>query len=115
MPHDRDEVGPAQRPRHVHRHLPHALRGVDKEERPLGAAEGGRLRDGLQGAHLVVAVHDGDQRRLGAEGGGELGQPDEALAADAELLLKDWGYCGGGWKDRQFVPVRGSIRFKNEA
>ena len=55
------------------------LDGVGVEESAGGVGDGGEFGDGLDDAGLVVGEHDGDEPRVGAEGGCEGGGLDEAV------------------------------------
>src|SRR5262249_61179746 len=60
------------------------------------------LRDGLDGADLVVGVHDGDETGSGADRAGDVGGIDEAVRVDGDagdrgaLALQPIGGGGGG-------------------
>ena len=54
------------------------------EEGSGGVGDGGEFGEGLDDAGLVVAVHDADERGVGADGGGEGGGLDDALGVAGE-------------------------------
>ena len=59
--------------------------GVEGDARVVRLDDARDLGDRLDGADLVVGVHDGDQGRVGAQGAREVVGVDEALAVDREV------------------------------
>ena len=53
---------------HVHRDLADGLGRVGVHQRAVAMGDLGQLSDGLDGAHLVVGVHDGHQQGVGGDG-----------------------------------------------
>jgi hypothetical protein len=66
-------------------HLAHGLDRVGVEQHAPGLAQGGDLRDGEDGAGLVVGVHDGDKSRILADGPGQLVQVEAPPVVHAEI------------------------------
>ena len=60
-------------------HMAHRLYGVGMKEHALVTADFSQLRNGLDGADLVIGVHDGYQSRIGTDGGGQLVRMDDAV------------------------------------
>jgi hypothetical protein len=65
--------------------LPERLCGVGVEWHALVLADAPNLLERLDDADLVVDGHDGDERRVGADGFLELGEVDQAVGADREV------------------------------
>ena len=59
-------------PLHVDIQMTHGLDRVGMEGNPLLPAYRADLRNGLDGAHLVVGIHDGDQGGILPDGGGHV-------------------------------------------
>jgi hypothetical protein len=70
---------------HVHRDLPHRLGSVRVDEDAALARHGRDLGDRLDGPHLVVGQHEGDQDGVGPEGGGDLPRLDQSVVRDGHL------------------------------
>jgi hypothetical protein len=65
--------------------LADGLGGIGVEEDLALAAHAADLGEGLNDADLVVDGHDGDEDGLGAHGGLEIVEGDEAIALDGEV------------------------------
>nr|GFC18284.1 hypothetical protein [Tanacetum cinerariifolium] len=72
--HQVDAVG-----EHVNRNFTHGLGAVGHKQRAVLVGDGGNFADGLNGARLVVAVHDGHQNGLGRHGSFKLLKADKAF------------------------------------
>lgn len=59
--------------------MAHGLDGVGVEHHPGLAADRPQLPDGLDGADLVVGIHDADQAGVGAQGLAQLVRRDQPL------------------------------------
>ena len=72
-------------PDHIHADVAHRLDGVGVEEDAALPAQRADLPDGLEGADLIVGVHDGHQAGVGADGRRQLLQADQAVLMDGEV------------------------------
>ncbi len=70
---------------HVDGDVAHSLDRVGVEENAGPAADGADLPDGLDGADLVVGVHDGDQAGLRRDGGLHLLGRHQTVAVDVQI------------------------------
>ncbi len=64
--------------------LAHGLRRIGVEEHAVLAAHGGNGGDVLDGSDLVVAVHDGNEDRVGCQGPCDRGRVHAAFGVDLE-------------------------------
>ena len=64
---------------HVYRHLADGLHGVGVEQGAVASSDRGQVGDRLDGADLVVGVHDGDDGGLRRENAFERGGGDDAV------------------------------------
>ena len=78
---------------------------------PRFFADGAQLGDGLNGADLIVGVHDAHERRVLAQGGLQLGGADEPVLVHIEigdlkaLLSRALIVCSTAWCSN-FVVIR---------
>ena len=70
---------------YVDRHIADSLYGVGMEPNAMLFADFTNLRDGLDGADLVIGIHDGDKAGLIGDGGLELFRDDDAVFMDVEV------------------------------
>lgn len=66
----------------INRNLADGLNGVGVQERASRVNAGGDFAHGVDHAGFVVGQHEGDERRLRGEGGGERGFIERAVGAD---------------------------------
>ena len=70
---------------HINRNFAHGLGAVRHEQGAVAVGNFGDFADGLDGARLVVAVHDGDENGLGRHGGFQVVEADEALLIHGQV------------------------------